>query len=339
MSYAAITLERITRRYKGRAVVEDVDLTLPPGSVTALVGASGAGKSTLLRLIAGLEAPDAGEIRAGDEVLSSPTRLVPPEKRGVGLIFQDFALFPNMTALENVRFGLADLPREAADAQARAWIDRLGLAERAGAYPHQLSGGEQQRVSIARALAPKPRAVLMDEPFSGLDPSLREEARAAALGAVAASGAPALLVTHDAEEALSAADQVAIMHGGRILQTGAPEAVYCAPADPVSAAALGPVNRLPGGDPTTAALAAAAGAPAGADLFVRPEGVLIASDGPVEAMVETSARTGPLRTLRLRAGEIALRAVGPPDSAPKAGDACRIALDPHAVILFGPTSR
>ncbi|OZB13922.1 MAG: hypothetical protein B7X53_15040, partial [Hyphomonas sp. 34-62-18] len=177
---APLSAHGVTRRYGDRAVVDGVSLSLPPGQITALLGGSGAGKSTLLRLLSGLEGVDEGEIRLGEEVLSAHGRTVPAEKRRIGLIFQDFALFPHLTAARNVAFGLKHLPKAEAIARAQAWLARLGLEPRANAYPHELSGGEQQRVAIARALAPEPAAILMDEPFSGLDPSLRDSVRDAA---------------------------------------------------------------------------------------------------------------------------------------------------------------
>ena len=190
--------------------VSEASLTLDPGKVTALLGGSGAGKSTLLRLFAGLEPVDAGEIRLSETVLSSTNKTVPAEKRRIGLVFQDFALFPHMTALQNVRFGLKRLPRPERTPVAENWLNRLGLQARINAYPHELSGGEQQRVAIARALAPKPIAILLDEPFSGLDPALREGVREIALSAVREAGIPALLVTHDANEAMAYADYLAV---------------------------------------------------------------------------------------------------------------------------------
>ena len=259
----------VSRAYHGVRVVDSVSLDLKPGAITALLGGSGAGKSTLLRLFAGLEPVDDGEIRLGGRVLSSTKTTVAPDKRRIGLIFQDFALFPHLTALQNVQFGLKPLGKEAAQAEALAWLGRLGLTQRADAYPHELSGGEQQRVAIARALAPKPAAILMDEPFSGLDPALRASVRDEALEAVRAADIPALLVTHDPMEALEAADHVAIMRGGRIRQEGPAAEVYMNPVSADVAASLGPVNRMAAAD-VPPGLAEAA---EGTELVVRPEGI------------------------------------------------------------------
>jgi len=239
---AAITLTNVTRRYGARAVVDNVSLTAPAGQVLALLGPSGSGKSTILRLIAGLEPVDAGEVGLGGQTVSTRAHTQPPEQRRVGFVFQDYALFPHLSAGANVAFGLAHLPRAERDARALQWLGRVGLGARAQAYPHELSGGEQQRVALARALAPSPRAVLLDEPFSGLDPSLRSELRDVALAAIAEARATAIFVTHHADEALLVADRLAVLREGRVLQEASPREVYAAPANAETAAALGPVN-------------------------------------------------------------------------------------------------
>lgn len=242
---SSVSLHNVSRRYDALAL-DDVTLTAPDGQVLALLGPSGSGKSTILRLIAGLEPVDGGEIRFGDEIVSSPTRMAPAETRRVGMVFQDYALFPHMSAAANVAFGLDKLPRAERDVEALRWLDRVGLLRRAGAYPHELSGGEQQRVALARALAPKPRAVLLDEPFSGLDPSLREELRETAIATLREAGATTLFVTHDAEEALLVADRLAILRSGKLLQAATPREAYDHPTSLEAAAALGPVNVYEG---------------------------------------------------------------------------------------------
>lgn len=234
----------LIRRYGKRAGVHGVDLTLRPGEVTALLGPSGSGKSTLLRLIAGLEAPDAGEIRLGETVLSRPGNTVPPEHRGIGLMFQEHALFPHRTVLGNVTFGLKHMPRAEANARALDLLQSLRLEDRAKAWPSTLSGGEQQRVALARALAREPAVLLMDEPFSGLDASLRAEVRDALTPALRAAGAAVLIVTHDAEDALAMADQLILLDQGKVLQAGTPEACYRRPVSLAAAHMLGPVLAL-----------------------------------------------------------------------------------------------
>ena len=237
-----VTLSHVRRAYDGAWAVDDVSLTAPEAQVLALLGPSGSGKSTILRLIAGLEPVDAGEIRIGDQLVSSPAHTLPTEARRVGMVFQDYSLFPHLSAGANVAFGLAGMSRAERDARALAWLDRVGLKHRSGAYPHELSGGEQQRVALARALAPQPRAVLLDEPFSGLDPVLRAELRDATLATLAEARTTTVFVTHDAEDALQVADRLAILKAGRLLQEAPPREAYDRPASVDVAAALGPIN-------------------------------------------------------------------------------------------------
>lgn len=240
----ALIADSVSRAFGPHQAVNAASLTLEPGRITALIGSSGSGKTTLLRLLAGMERPDAGRILSGENELSSATRFVPIEKRRIGLVFQDFALFPHLNVLENVMFGLRHISKADRAPLATSWLERLGLAHRIDAYPHHLSGGEQQRTAIARALAPEPVAILLDEPFSGLDPAMRDQVRDAALDAVRTANIPALLVTHDASEALVHADTIAVIDSGRILQSGAPEMVYQKPASLKAAQALGPVHQV-----------------------------------------------------------------------------------------------
>ncbi|WP_291075125.1 ABC transporter ATP-binding protein [Hyphomonas sp.] len=329
---AHLTAQAVTRRYGASAVVDGVSLDLEPGKITALLGGSGAGKSTLLRLFAGLEPLDDGDIRLGDQLLSSVGRTVPAEKRRIGLIFQDFALFPHLTAAQNVAFGLKSRGKEVARTIAADWLERLGLSGRAGAYPHELSGGEQQRVAIARALAPEPAAILMDEPFSGLDPALRGSVRDTALAAIRAAGIPALLVTHDPTEALESADCIAILQAGRLLQQGSAADIYLTPESAAIAAALGPVSRLPS-DAVPDGLAGT-GLPDGTELVVRPEGVLLDADSPVRAQTVSSQLTGPLCRLVLACGGQMLTALVPRMAAPEEGEEVGIRLDPALTFIF-----
>jgi iron(III) transport system ATP-binding protein len=241
MNYPSLEARHVSRTFSGHKAVDDVSLTLEAGQIVALLGQSGSGKSTLLRMFAGLESLDVGEVYAGGTLVSSPSQAIAPEKRGLGMVFQDYALFPHLTSADNVAFGLQSLGKKEAKKLALDWLDKVGLADRARYFPHQLSGGEQQRVALARALAPQPSAILMDEPFSGLDPHLRADLQRTMLAALASAGVGALIVSHDTQEALALADQVAIMDHGRIIQAGAPRDVYCAPVSLVAARALGPV--------------------------------------------------------------------------------------------------
>jgi iron(III) transport system ATP-binding protein len=241
-----LAVSGVSRRYGRTLALDNVSLTLGPGEILAVLGASGCGKSTLLRLIAGLDAPDAGEIAFGDRRVAGRGRNAPPASRGVGLMFQDYALFPHLTVLANVRFGLAHLRGADARDIARERLDQVGLAHRADSYPGTLSGGEAQRVALARALAPRPRVLLLDEPFSNLDAGTRERVRADTLAVLRRDGIGAILVTHDAAEAVACADRIVLMHRGRIVQSGSAEALYAAPATPFAARALGEIIEIPG---------------------------------------------------------------------------------------------
>lgn len=327
-----LSAQDVSRVYDGVAVVSGVSLDLQPGAITALLGGSGAGKSTLLRLLAGLEPVDTGKVCLGDVILSEPGHTLAPEKRRIGLIFQDFALFPHLTALQNVGFGLAHLPKDEARAIATQWLSRLGLGARSGAYPHELSGGEQQRVAIARALAPKPAAILMDEPFSGLDPSLRGTVREEALDAIRDAGVPALLVTHDPAEALESADHIAIMKSGRILQQGQAADVYLKPQGADIAAALGPVNIIAGHD-LPAGLLKEATAP-DAMIVIRPEGVIPDATSPVSATVVSSRLTGPMARLVMNVGNLQLTSLVPRALSLPVGAETGIQLDPELSFIF-----
>lgn len=243
---AGLELLGVSRRYAGAPAVEGVSLAAPEQGVLAILGASGSGKSTLLRLIAGLEPVDEGEIRLKGRVVSRRGHTEPPEARRVGLVFQDYALFPHMTALQNVGFGLPRETPQARAAVAGQWLETVGLSAKAKAYPHELSGGEQQRVALARALAPQPAALLLDEPFSGLDPVLRSELRDLTRRIAKETAGAFVFVTHDADEALYMADRLAVMARGRLVQADTPRAVYERPATLSAAAALGPVNVFEG---------------------------------------------------------------------------------------------
>ncbi|MEL6324434.1 MAG: ABC transporter ATP-binding protein, partial [Pseudomonadota bacterium] len=336
MTKHPLTLSGLVRTYGGTDVVSDVSLVLAPGQVTALLGPSGAGKSTLLRLLAGLERPDAGTLRSGDTILSSPDTMVPAEKRRIGLIFQDFALFPHLTALENVKFGLTNRRSNEASQTASDWLDRVGLSKRAHAYPHELSGGEQQRVAIARALAPDPVAILMDEPFSGLDPALRDDVRGLALRQIRETNIPALLVTHDADEAMLFADQIAVMRAGKIRQTGTPDEVYRRPNDAETAAALGAFNLIrgqvdAGGHVSTPFGDLTPPQPVigpSVSLGVRPEGIQLSTTSSAKATIKSVRRQGPLWRLIIASGGVEATIVLSTQTGVTIGDTVGVALDP-----------
>jgi iron(III) transport system ATP-binding protein len=243
---APIRLRGVSKSFGATHAVREVTLDIERGELMAVLGPSGCGKTTLLRLIAGFEVPDSGCVNVGEAVVAGPGRLVPPERRRVGMVFQDYALFPHLTVEANVAFGLSRRPREERDALTRGTLELVGLQHKAGDHPGELSGGERQRVALARALAPEPELVLLDEPFSNLDATLRAGLRREVELILRDAEATALLVTHDQEEALSLADRLAVMREGRIVQVGPPEEVYGRPASRWAAQFLGEVNVLAG---------------------------------------------------------------------------------------------
>ena len=239
-----LVIEHLRHHYGALPALEDVSLTVAPGEILCLLGASGCGKSTLLRMIAGVEQPDQGRILLDGREVCGASSFVPPEQRGVGLVFQDYALFPHLSVVENVMFGLRHLPKAHARALAIRALTRVSLARYADDYPHRLSGGEQQRVALARALAPRPSVILMDEPFSNLDQRLRETIREQTIALLRDEGISAVVVTHDPEEAMQIADSIALMQAGRIVQTGTPEQLYNHPASLFVARFFCDVNEI-----------------------------------------------------------------------------------------------
>jgi iron(III) transport system ATP-binding protein len=237
-----VRLEGVTRRFGQVVAVQDVDLALEPGTVMALLGPSGCGKTTCLRLIAGFERPDTGSVAIRGTVVASPTVMVPPERRRVGLVFQELALFPHLDVRANVGYGI----RRAADRDRRIdeLLEMVGLVGEGRRYPHELSGGQQQRVALARALAPRPDVLLMDEPFSSLDQAMRTQLRADVREILREARQSALIVTHDQGEALTIADRVAVMARGRLLQADTPELIYAEPATPFVATFIGVANLV-----------------------------------------------------------------------------------------------
>ena len=334
----AMTVRGATRRFGARLAVDGVNLDLHAGRITALLGPSGCGKSTLLRMIAGLEPMDEGTIHAEGRLLSDPARSTPPEARGVGLVFQDYALFPHLNIADNVAFGLKRLPRAERRRTALEWLDTVHLADRADAWPHMLSGGEQQRVALVRALARRPHTVLLDEPFSGLDRHLKSEVRQTLMGALRAADAAVLMVTHDAEEALLMADDLVLMDKGRILQIGAPDDAYLHPVSPAAARLLGEVELLSAevlaGVATTAfgALPAPDEPDGPAWVMIRPGDACVGTEG-VAATVGAIAFGGPFIEVKLLAGSqtLRLRIAGP---APSIGETVRVTFNAARARIY-----
>src|SRR5919205_2170261 len=243
---AELTFENVSQIYGPTRALDHVSLTVAPGEIVCLLGHSGCGKTTLLRVAAGVETPTGGRVFLDNIEVSGPKTLLPPEKRGTGLMFQDYALFPHLTILENVTFGLRDLPSREAQASARRALARVGLEDKAGAYPDILSGGEQQRVALARSIAPRPGVLLMDEPFSNLDRRMSDAIREETVAILREMGATTIVVTHDPEEAMRIADRIVLMRAGRIVQAGDAETIYRRPADLFAARFFCDFNEIPG---------------------------------------------------------------------------------------------
>ncbi|WP_240932477.1 ABC transporter ATP-binding protein [Pelagibius litoralis] len=242
----ALVLDHVSHSFGGVLAVDDLSLSLSKGEVVCLLGPSGCGKTTALRVAAGLEALQQGRVIIANEPVAGAGREIPPEDRSVGLVFQDYALFPHLTVAGNVAFGLRGLSGSEKQARVQEALGRVGMAESAAAYPHMLSGGQQQRVALARALAPQPQVMLLDEPFSNLDARLRQKVRDETLHVLKESGTTTLMVTHDPEEAMFMADRIALMRAGRIVQEGTPAALYYQPVDAFVASFFGEINQLEG---------------------------------------------------------------------------------------------
>lgn len=284
-----LEIRNLIRSYDGRAVVRDVSLQVMAGQVTCLLGPSGCGKSTTLRMIAGVDIQDSGEIYVNGKLICDTVFRVPPERRSIGLMFQDFALFPHMNVAQNVEFGLNSKKsggRDKKRARVEELLERVGMSRFIEAFPHQLSGGEQQRVALARALAPRPKIMLMDEPFSGLDNRLRDEIRDQTLAVLKEEDAAVLLVTHEPDEAMRMADEIALMRDGKIVQQGAPYNIYNAPKDIKSMSFFSDINAIEGvvhgalSEDTPFGQFLAPGVPDGGvvDIAIRPQHIKIDFD-------------------------------------------------------------
>lgn len=355
METARLEIRDLRRSFGGQDVVRNVSLSLRAGQVTGLLGPSGCGKSTTLRIIAGVDRQDAGEVWIDGKMVAGPGVFVPPEKRHIGLMFQDFALFPHLSVAENVAFGLTGTRTEKR-LRVRELLDKVGLAKFIDKYPHELSGGEQQRVALARALAPRPSIMLMDEPFSGLDNRLRDGIRDEALGILKEEGAAVLLVTHEPEEAMRMADEIALMRRGKVVQRGAPYNIYNAPVDLQAAAFFSDVNVISGvvqGALTQTAFGQflAPGVPDGStvDIVIRPQHLKIDFDrggvGPsptpdhgvwARALVERARFIGKesLVDFRMEQDGARLTASVPSVFLPKEGTALWIAIRRDRCFVF-----
>ena len=254
-----LAIDAVTAQYGALTALRDVSLSVSPGEVLCLVGPSGSGKSTLLRVIAGIERPTGGRIDIDGKPVAGPSTFVNPEHRAVGMVFQDFALFPHLTVAQNVAFGLRAFDSRQRTEIVTRMLDRVGLTRYSSSYPHTLSGGERQRVALARALAPSPRILLMDEPFSSLDSRLRDRVRQQTLDVLRETSTTTIVVTHDPDEAMRIGDRLVLLRDGCVEQVGTPRELYAQPKSLFAARFFSDVNELPG------------------RVYIRPEHLRIAS--------------------------------------------------------------
>jgi iron(III) transport system ATP-binding protein len=341
----------IAKRFGDRAVLTDVNLIVPAGSITAILGSSGSGKTTLLRIVMGFIRADSGQVRVGGAtVVDAPGTHVVPQHRGIGYVAQEGALFPHLSVGQNVGFGLPRATRKSGDRIAEL-LTLVGLNPAdAGRRPSELSGGEQRRVSLARALAPRPKLVLLDEPFSALDAALRVETRAAVVRALTEEGTTGVLVTHDQAEALSMGSQVAVLRQGSLVQTAAPRDLYQTPVDLGIAQFVGEAVVLPGQarnsvvDCALGTLQLLRPATGAVDVMLRPEQLqllangIAAGDAPLADVISSAYFGGQtLVTLRLHGGEhLSITAATSTQDPPAAGTAIHIAVT--GAVMAYPTA-
>ena len=346
---AVVQLAEATKVYPGSSnpAVDRLSFSLSQGELLAILGPSGCGKTTTLRLIAGFETPDAGEVLLRGQVVSAKQRMMPPEKRGVAMVFQDYALFPHLTVAKNIAFGLRRMDPPARRRRVEEVLDLIDMGWLADRYPHQLSGGQQQRVALGRAMAPHPVVVLLDEPFSNLDSDMRAQMRREVEGILRAQGATAILVTHDQQEALSFADKVVVLNHGRLEQLGTPEDIYHRPATSFVAAFVGHASFIPAhlngqvivteigsfpynGNNVASALVA----------MVRPDDVQIQPDesGPAEIVASEFHGSRNLYSIRLASGWT-IRSLQPSTPVYPVGTRVNVAPGPTARVAIFPSSR
>lgn len=342
LDMSGLAVAGLSKSYGSLEVLREVDLEVPAGGLTAVLGPSGCGKTTLLRCIAGFEVPDSGVVTIGDRTVVDGSRNLPPERRGVGYVAQEGALFPHLTVKHNICFGLSRSARRRSGRVAEL-LAMVGLdPEHAERYPHQLSGGQQQRVALARALAPEPSVVLLDEPFAALDAGLRAETRHAVAEALARTATTGVLVTHDQAEALSLADRVAVMCQGRLVQTATPAELYRAPVDLWVARFVGEATVLSAVIQDGVAECGLGRLPVAcpefdgpAELMIRPEQLRICpcADGRPSARVEACTYYGhdATVTLRLSGSGAVLTARCSGQSLPEPDT--DVALDVHGAVM------
>jgi iron(III) transport system ATP-binding protein len=350
-----LELREVHQAYDDHEVVKGLSFSLERGAIGCLLGQSGCGKTTALRCIAGFEPVTRGEIRLGGALVSARGVTVPPEKRRIGMVFQDYALFPHLSVVENVAFGLHGVARDERARRAAALVDAVGLGGYAHKYPHELSGGQQQRVALARALAPEPELLLLDEPFSNLDVEMRERLGAEVRDIIKRTRTTAVLVTHDQQEAFSIADEIGIMHAGRIVQWDSAYNLYHRPANRFIADFVGLGAFLPGHVRNSHAVEIELGTLAGeippmceigcdecgkgcqVEVLLRPDDVVHDDASALRAEVVHKAFRGAeiLYTLRLASGRKVLALV-PSHHNHALGERIGIRLDVDHVVAFPP---
>ncbi|MEZ0472139.1 ABC transporter ATP-binding protein [Luteimonas salinilitoris] len=325
-----LQLERIRVGYPAsgglHVVVDDLSLALRAGEIGCLLGASGCGKTTVLRAIAGFEPLRAGRIALLGDAVATVATALPPERRRVGMMFQDYALFPHLDVAANIGFGLHRMPRAGRRARVEAMLDLVGLRDCADVYPHELSGGQQQRVALARALAPEPALLLLDEPFSNLDIDTRQRLAGELRALLKATGTTVLLVTHDQAEAFAIADRIGVMECGRIVQWDDAEALYRRPADRFVADFIGRGTLVPG---------AALGLADDVEVLLRPECLRHDPGGPIRATLVEAGFRGPgyVGSVRLATGELV--EIDLPEGAPRQpGEVLPLRLVEQGLVTF-----
>jgi len=339
-----LELENVSKVFGSVSAVKGVNLSIYRGEFFSLLGPSGSGKSTILRLIAGLERPDEGIIRIEGKVVADRKVWVPPEKRGVGLVFQNYALFPQMTVFENVAYGISYLPKQEVKKRVRELLEMVGLAHKEKHYPHQLSGGEQQRVALARALAVAPKVMLLDEPFSNLDADLRRDLRKQTKKILKELGTTTILVTHDQEEAFSLSDRVGVINGGVLEQVGTPFEVYHRPATRFVADFVGLADFYKGkieGDVLTSEIGNFPvngqweGKSKEVEIMIRPDDVDFEPDPQGEAVISEVEFLGAeiIYTLSLPSGPIIHSVKNSKEFYP-VGTKVKVKIDPNHIVIF-----
>src|SRR5688572_18395070 len=338
-----LEVSALRHSYGEHEVVRGLSFSLPRGAIGCLLGPSGCGKTTVLRCIAGFEAVQEGEIRLNARAVSRPGTTLPPEKRRIGMVFQDYALFPHLRIADNIAFGLHGWPKEEKGARLRELAELVGLSKVLRKYPYEMSGGQQQRVALARALAPRPELLLLDEPFSNLDVELRERLSLEVRDIIRASGATAILVTHDQHEAFAVADEIGVLHAGRIQQWDSAYNLYHRPANRFVADFVGQGVFLPakarGGqlEIELGLLQGDAGGGENLEVLLRPDDVVHDDAAATQAEVVHKAFRGAeiLYTLRLTSGRKVLALV-PSHHNHALGERIGIRLDVDHVVAFQP---